>query len=75
MDCEICFEASLALFYSFWNLDCVLMLGRIIGVKVPGQIGCSECMAFSHEKGIYPRINSKEFQLEDINEKIALLPR
>ncbi|KAJ5672663.1 hypothetical protein N7507_001790 [Penicillium longicatenatum] len=46
---------------------------KIIGAKVPGQIGCSECVAFSHEKGIYPRINPREFQLEDINEMIALL--
>lgn len=49
------------------------MLGRIIGAKVPGQIGCSECVAFSHEKGIYPRIHPREFQLEDINEMMALL--
>ncbi|KAJ5913240.1 hypothetical protein N7504_002123 [Penicillium tannophilum] len=46
---------------------------KIFGALVPGQIGCSECMAFSHKNGVWPRINPREFQLEDINEMIALL--
>lgn len=49
------------------------MLRRIFGALVPGQIGCSECMAFSHKNGVWPRMNPREFQLEDINEMIALL--
>ncbi|KAJ5741359.1 hypothetical protein N7533_010768 [Penicillium manginii] len=46
---------------------------KIIGAKVPGQIGTAACVEFSQRKGIYPKVNPRKFQLEDINEMIDLM--
>lgn len=49
------------------------MVDRIIGAKVPGPMGAMRCLEFSLRKGIYPKINPRNFQLEDINEMIDLM--
>ncbi|KAJ5995258.1 hypothetical protein N7481_002235 [Penicillium waksmanii] len=46
---------------------------KIIGAKVPGQIGTAACVDFCQRKGIYPKVNPRKFQLEDINEMIDLM--
>lgn len=51
----------------------MLTSSRIIGAKVPGQAGAARCLEFSHRKGIYPKVNPRKFQLEDINEMISLM--
>ncbi|KAJ5689397.1 hypothetical protein N7462_003789 [Penicillium macrosclerotiorum] len=49
------------------------VLYRIIGAKVAGQAGATRCLEFSQRKGIYPKVNPRKFQLEDINEMMALM--
>jgi propanol-preferring alcohol dehydrogenase len=49
------------------------MVYRIIGAKVPGSLGAMRCLEFSLRKGIYPKINPRKFQLEDINEMMDLM--
>ncbi|KAJ5099546.1 hypothetical protein N7532_006547 [Penicillium argentinense] len=46
---------------------------KIIGAKVPGQIGTAACLDFCHRKGIYPKVHPRKFQLEDINEMMDLM--
>ncbi|OOQ91287.1 hypothetical protein PEBR_00428 [Penicillium brasilianum] len=46
---------------------------RIIGAKVTGPLGAARCLEFSLRKGIYPKIHPRKFQLEDINEMMALM--
>lgn len=52
-------------------LTCVL--GSIIGAKVPGQIGAARCLEFCHRKRIFPKVNPRKFQLEDLNEMMELM--
>lgn len=40
---------------------------------MPDQIDCARCVEFSHRKGIFPRVNPRKFQLEDINEMLDLM--
>jgi propanol-preferring alcohol dehydrogenase len=49
------------------------IVDRIIGAKVPGPLGAMRCLEFSLRKGIYPKINPRKFQLEDINEMMDLM--
>jgi propanol-preferring alcohol dehydrogenase len=49
------------------------MVNRILGAKAAGQLGATRCLEFSLRKGIYPKINPRKFQLEEINEMIALM--
>lgn len=46
---------------------------RLIGAKVPGPAGTQKCLDFVVRKGLYPKINPRKFQLEDINEMIELM--
>ena len=46
---------------------------RLIGAKVPGQVEAKRCLDFTIRKGIRPRIHSRKFALEDINEMIDLM--
>ncbi|SPN96485.1 uncharacterized protein DNG_00013 [Cephalotrichum gorgonifer] len=46
---------------------------KLIGAKVPGQVGAKRCLDFTVRKDIRPRINSRKFVLEDINEMIDLM--
>jgi propanol-preferring alcohol dehydrogenase len=45
----------------------------MIGAKVPGQIGTARCLEFCQRKNIFPKVNPRKFQLEDINEMVALM--
>lgn len=38
-----------------------------------GPLGAARCLEFSLRKGIYPKIHPRKFQLEDINEMMALM--
>lgn len=49
------------------------MFNRIIGAKVAGPLGATRCLEFSLRKGIYPKINPRKFQLEDINDMMAMM--
>ena len=40
---------------------------------MPGQAEAKRCLDFTIRKGIRPRIHSRKFALEDINEMIDLM--
>ncbi|KAJ6164597.1 hypothetical protein N7470_003269 [Penicillium chermesinum] len=46
---------------------------KVIGGRVPDQVDCARCVDFSFRKGIFPRVNPRQFQLEDINEMLDLM--
>ena len=40
---------------------------------MPGRPGTQRCLDFTLRKGIVPKINSRKFGLEDINEMIDIM--
>lgn len=42
----------------------------IIGARVPNPASAAKCVEFCKRLSVYPRVNPREFQLEDLNGSI-----
>ena len=51
------------------NMGCA----SIIGARVPNPASAAKCLEFCRRLSVYPRVNSREFQLEDLNEMMAMM--
>jgi Zn-dependent alcohol dehydrogenases len=45
----------------------------MIGAMVPGRMEAARCLEFCQRKQIFPKVNTRKFKLEDINEMIELM--
>lgn len=45
----------------------------ISGARVPGKDGTQRAVDFTMRQSLYPKVNPRKFQLEDINEMIDLM--
>lgn len=48
-------------------------MNSIIGARAPGRNTAKRCLDFSLRRKILPRVNSRIFRLEEINEMVALM--
>lgn len=45
----------------------------MIGAMVPGRMEAARCLEFCQRKQIFPKVNTRKFKLEDINEMVELM--
>lgn len=64
-----CGTVELKVFLELANMGCSI----VIGARVPNPAPTAKCVEFSRRLSVYPRVNPRVFQLDDLNEMMALI--